>query len=210
MQPSVDRSLPEETNPVRIASFRALYETGQPVPPALLADKLGWPLERVEAEIDALDRRGLIRRDQGGAVVGAVGLSVVPGSSEISVNGRSFGVWCARTAVGVLAAIGEGGEVRARSPRTGRELRLEFEGAQPQPSEMVILWPANESSCGSAVDELCPNINFFENREAAESWAIENGVAGEIVSIEESTARSVGKWLPLAAPLRRQTQPAGA
>jgi len=210
--PSADSSLPQETNPVRIASFRRLFETGKPVAPATIAAQLEWPLERVEAEIGSLEGKGLIQRDARGEVVGAVGLSVVPSSSEISVDGRSFWVWCARTAVGVLAALGQGGEVRSRSPHSGRELRLAFEGARPQPTEMVVFWPGSEmeSSCGSAVDELCTSINFFESRDAARSWAAAHGARGEVLSIEEAVTRSVGKWAPLVAPLRQPAEPAGA
>jgi hypothetical protein len=210
VQPTVDKPLPEETNPVRIASFRILFETGKPVEPAALAASLGWPLEKVESEIATLEGKGLLRRDPQGAIVGSVGLSVVPSSSQIEVDNRSFWVWCARTAVGVLAAFGQGGEIRTQSLKSGRELRLAFEGDRPQPTEMVIFWPSNESSCGSAVDEVCPNINFFENREAAESWSREKGLPGKALSIEESTALSVGKWAPLLAPMRQPAQPAGA
>lgn len=212
MPPSAEKSLPEETNPVRIVSFRRLFETGKPVAPTTIAAQLEWPLERVETEIRTLEGKGLIQRDARGEIVGAVGLSVVPSSNEISVNGRSFWVWCARTAVGVLAALGQGGEVRSRSPQSGRELRLAFEGARPQPTEMVVFWPGAEmeSSCGSAVDELCTNINFFENREAAQSWAAASGARGDVLSIEEAIARSVGKWTPLVAPARQPAQPAGA
>jgi Alkylmercury lyase len=203
-----DRLLPEETNPVRIAAFRILFESGQAVEPSTLVAELGWTLSEVEAETAALEAKGLVRRDQSGSIVGAVGLSVVPSSSEISVLGRDFWVWCARTAVGVLAALGQGGEVRSRSPQSGRELRLGFQGARPQPTEMVIFWPSNEfaSSCSSAVDDLCPNINFFEDREAAESWAQANGARGEVLSIDEVIARSVGKWAPLVAATRQPAE----
>jgi alkylmercury lyase-like protein/carbamoyl-phosphate synthase L subunit-like protein len=205
------RALPQETNPVRIAAFHLLFDTGKPVEAERLARELGLTRDQLEIEVADLEKRGLIKLE-GGRVVGAVGLSVVPSSSRISVQGREFWVWCARTAVGVLAGLGQGGEVIAKSPYSGRELRLRFSGARPEPNELAIFWPGSDfvSSCGSAVDELCPNINFFESREAAESWARDNGARGEVLSVDEVIALSVGKWGPLLADARKKAQPAVA
>src|SRR5947209_3740536 len=101
---------PEE-HPVRAAAFRILFETGRPVPPAVLAAQLGRDLAEIEAETAALERAGLVRRDEQGRIVGSVGLSIVPGSSEVSVAGRTFWVWCAKTALGVLGTLGRGGQI---------------------------------------------------------------------------------------------------
>lgn len=208
---AVARATAEE-HPLRAAAFRILFESGKPVPAGVLAAELGWEVGEVEAEAAGLEGEGLIRRDAGGGIVGAVGLSVVASSSEVQVAGRTFWCWCAKTALGVLAALGRGGRIVAHSPSSGRELHLAFEGSRPVSTELVVFWPGSEfaAGCGSVVDELCPNINFFEGREAAESWARTNGVSGEVISIDEATTRSVGKWAPLLAPVRLPAEPAGA
>lgn len=201
-----------EENPLRAAAFRILFETGKPVSAGALAEALGREVCEVEAEAAGLEGDGLIRRDGRGGIVGSVGLSVVPSSSEVHVAGRTLWCWCAKTALGVLAAVGRGGGIVARSPYSGRELRLAFEGASPVPSALVVFWPGSEfaAGCSSTVDDLCPNINFFEDAGAAERWATTNRVTGEVLSIEEACARSVGKWVRLLEPVQPPVEPSGA
>ena len=187
------------TSEARAAAFRLLFETGEPVRPAALADELGCSVSEATQAIAQLESQGLIRRDETGSIVGSYGLSVVPSQDVIHIQGRQLWTWCAKTSVGVLAALG-GGTVESRCPMSGRQIRLTFEGpTPPKDTGLAVFWPGTEltSCCKSAVDEVCPNINFFESAEAAKSWAASSGVPGEVLSVEEATARSVGKWAEL-------------
>jgi alkylmercury lyase len=189
------------TSEVRAAAFHLLLETGEPVRAAALAEDLGCNASEVAPAIEQLDKQGLIRRDETGAVVGSYGLSVVPGQDQIRVQGRQFWTWCAKTSLGVVSALG-GGSVVSRCPVSGRQLLLTFDGSEPpKGTELAVFWPGTEftSCCKSTVEELCPNINFFENAAAAQSWAASSKVPGEVLSVEEATARSVGKWAELLA-----------
>jgi len=185
----------------RAAAFHLLLETGEPVQATALAEELGCTLSKAEQAIAKLASQGLIRRDETGAITGSYGLSVVPSQDVIHIQGRQFWTWCAKTSVGVLAALG-GGTVESRCPMSGRPIHLTFDGpTPPKGTGLAVFWPGNEltSCCKSTVDEVCPNINFFESTEAAKSWAASSGVPGEVLSVEEATARSVGKWAELLA-----------
>jgi alkylmercury lyase len=199
---AVDASLDPLQSRVRATAFRMLLETGVPVTRAGLVADLGLDAAEVDTAVADLECRGLIRRDEGsGDVVGSLGLSAVPSRDEILVDGRRLWTWCAKTSLGVLGALGRGGLIVSRSPVSGRELRQAFDGAQPQATGFVVYWPDLEfsDSCSSAVDDLCPNINLFEDAEAADRWARESGVPGEVLSVEDATVRAVEKWGPLVA-----------
>lgn len=183
----------------RAAAFRALLDTRSPVTVDALAHAVGCDATRARAALHELERRGLARTDDSGDVVGAYGLSVVPSRDEIEVEGRRYWTWCAKTSLGVLAAIGKGGEISSSDPASGRGLRLSFEGSRPRASNLAVFWPSEEmrSSCSSIVDDFCPNISFFEDAGAAERWAADNDVPGEVLSVEEAAERSAGQWRPL-------------
>jgi hypothetical protein len=187
---------------VRAAAFRLLLDTDAPVHAAAVEAQVDADPAAVGRAIDELDRQGLMRRDESGAIVGSYGLSVVPSQDAIQFDGRRFWTWCAKTSLGVLSALDRGGLVVATSPGTGRELRVTFEGSRPRSEEgVVVFWPSSElrTSCSSVVEEFCPNFSFFESAEAAEAWARTNDVLGEVLSLDEAAERSVGHWRPLVA-----------
>lgn len=183
----------------RGAAFRALLDTRAPVAVDALARALECDAARARAAVAELERRGLARTDGSGDVVGAYGLSVVPSRDEIEVEGRRYWTWCAKTSLGILGAIGRGGEIASTDPASGRGLRLSFEGSRPASSNLAVFWPSEEmrSSCSSIVDDFCPNISFFEDAAAAKRWAAANDVPGEVLSVEEATERAAGQWRPL-------------
>ncbi len=193
-----------EYSEMQALAFRTLLQTGAPVTIADLADRSGGDLSEAEELVADLDRQGLIRRDDDGSVIGSVGLSVVPSHNEIHVGGRRFWTWCAKTSLGILGGAAAGGWVEAQCPASGRELRLDFDGASPQPDTgLAVFWPSEDlmTSCGSVVDNFCVNINFFETASAAETWQTTHQVPGEVLSVEDATARSAAKWRPLVAGL---------
>jgi Alkylmercury lyase len=187
------------TSEVRAAAFHLLLETGEPVRAAALADELACSPGEIAPAIEQLVSQGLIRQDEAGSIVGSYGLSVVPSQDRIWVRERQFWTWCAKTSLGVVGALG-GGSVASRCPVTGRELRLTFNGPEPPAGTgLAVFWPGTEftSCCKSTVEDVCPNINFFESAATAQAWAASSGVPGEVLSVEEATRRSVGRWAEL-------------
>ena len=186
------------------AAFRALLREGQPVSAVRLAAELRCDPSELDEAIDVLEGRGRLRRDEQGRIVASAGISVVPTEHAVSLGGRTLWTWCAKVALGVLGTAGPDGRVDSRCPETGRALRLDFEGGRPASSELAVFWPSSDltSSCGSAVKELCPNINFFESSSAAEAWIAKKGVPGEVLPVAEATARAVEWASELGVPER--------
>jgi alkylmercury lyase len=180
---------------VMAAAFRSLLRDERPPSADDLAAELGRDADEVEAALDELVRRGRIRRDERGRILASAGLSVVPTEHEVSLPGRTVWTWCAKVALGVLGSVGSGGRVLSQCPQTGRRLRLDFDGPQPRSSDLAVFWPSRDftDSCQSAVEQLCPNINFFESEAAAETWTAARGVPGEVLSVEEAVVRAI-EW----------------
>ena len=182
------------TDEVMAAAFRSLLRDERPPSAADLAAGLGCDMAEVEAALGALERRGRIRRDEQGRILGSAGLSVVPTEHEVSLlPERTVWTWCAKVALGVLGTVGTGGRVTSRCAQTGRPVRVEFDGPEPKASDLAVFWPSREfgDGCRSAVEQLCPNINFFESAAAAETWTTAKDVPGEVLSVEEATARAI-------------------
>ena len=186
---------------VRTTAFRMLFD-GRPVGLKALAARLGADAASVGSAVEQLEGDGLVRRDADGQLVGSYGLSVVPSKDVLHLPDRQLWTWCIKTALGILAGLGQGGHVVSLSPASAAELTVRFEGDQPVGAEaLAVFWPSDEfsGSCSSAVDELCPNLSLFESREVAEEWARAGGVPGEVVSVLEATDRAAAKWGPLVA-----------
>jgi len=176
-------------------AFRSLLADGEPVSPDSLAAELGASREEVDEAIDVLDGRGEIRRDEEGRLVAVLGLSVVPTEHVVSLGDRTVWTWCAKVALGVLGTAEADGRVQSRCAESGRPVTLEFEGHRPRPSDVAVFWPSSEyaSSCSSAREQLCTNINFFESESAAEAWTAKKDVPGEVLPVAEATTRSI-QW----------------
>jgi hypothetical protein len=101
---------------IRKFAFQRLLETHRAVPIASLADELGEPVEEIDSDISGLDRKGLIRRNQHGDIIGSVGLNVEPSRHELFIEDRQFWTWCAYDALGILAALGANGRVLSKNP----------------------------------------------------------------------------------------------
>lgn len=181
------------TDDVMAAAFRSLLRDEHPPSAADLAADLGSDLAEVQAALGELERRGRIRTDEQGRILGSAGLSVVPTEHEVSLRERTVWTWCAKVALGVLGTVGTGGRVTSVCAQTGRPVQVDFEGAEPKPTDLAVFWPSREfgEGCRSAVEQLCPNINFFESAAAAEAWTAEKDVPGEVLSVEEATARAI-------------------
>ena len=181
---------------VRAAAFRALLATGRPVSAAGLAEGLGTSDAVVQAALERLDRRGQLRRDGEGRVVGSCGLSLVPSRHELQTGGRRFWTWCAYDAVGILGALRTDGTVRSISAATGLPLEVTFRRGSPETDTIVIVMP-DASGCNNVVEEWCPKVNFVEDEQTARSWLRSKGQVAEVVPIAEASRRGAFAWAGL-------------
>jgi hypothetical protein len=174
-------------------AYRALLRDARPVPVADLAAELGCEVSELAETIDVLERKGRVRRDDEGRILASEGLSVVPTEHAVSLGDRTVWTWCAKVALGVAGTAGPEGRIESRCAETERPVRLDFEGGRPASSDVAVFWPSSDftSSCQSAVEDLCPNINFFESSSAAAAWTSTRNVPGEVLPVEEATKRAV-------------------
>jgi Alkylmercury lyase len=187
------------TDEVEGAAFRALLRGGAPLEPSELAVELGCTQEDLQRRIAELDRKGQIRLDAAGRVVGAAGLSVAPDRHRIVLEGRQFWTWCAFDAVGIFGALEAGGRAYSASPATGAGLEVVFKGGRPVGTDLVLFLPQEGpgSCCSNAYEEWCPNSNFFEDAAVALRWTAKRGLIGTVLGIAEATELGARSWGPV-------------
>jgi alkylmercury lyase len=183
----------QEARAVRRAAFQLLFAEGRPVPVGAVARALDRDEAAVREEVEALEERGVMRRQPDGCVIGSGGLSLVPTRHEVEVDGRRFWTWCAYDAFGILGALGIGGVVRSTSPLTGSPLEARFDGAVPTDPRLAVFL-ASTSGCRSIVDDWCPLNNLFEDLDSARRWAAERQVEGTALGVVETAEIGGARW----------------
>jgi alkylmercury lyase len=169
--------------------YRLLAE-GQPVPRAMLAERLSISVETVN---QVLDRWPGIFCDPERRVVGYWGLSVPTAYSsphQLTVSGRRLSAWCAWDTLFLPQLLGQTAEVESISPDPGASVRLtvtpeRVERVDPVDTEMSFLLPDPIGVQKDVVTTFCHFIHFFPSRQIGESWAAKR--AGTfMVSIDEA------------------------
>lgn len=181
-----------EQSHVLARAFNELLEAPQPVSVELLADGLGTSVSALEQQLAALAERGWVRRDAAGAVVGSRGLSIEPTRHELELpQGRRF-TWCAYDTLGIFGALAVSGTIRSQTPLE-QPVELEVVDGRPVAANGVVLFfPQRQVT--SVVDEWCPLANFFLDAEAARAWAAANDVEGQVLMLEQASARGTADW----------------
>ena len=180
---------------VRTTAFREILATGRPWDPASALD-LDIDPASVRAAIHHLVEVGRARTDQRGRVTAAAGLSTHPTEHHILIGFDPRWTNCAYDALGILGALGADGVIATRSPSSGAEIHVLFEGGRPVGSD-AVLFLADQSCCSRPNEDWCPNVNLFEDRSSAERWGAEHDVAGRVVTLDEGTDLGAAEWRPL-------------
>lgn len=169
--------------------------------PVAVAD-LAAALDEEEAALEPLmaqyERLGRMKRD-GATVVASLGVSVVPSEFEIRFGTRRLWAWCAKTALGIVGALGVPGVITGLSPVSRSPLTVTVDGAGQVSEGLVVFWPDDSvcDSCGSAEREYCPIFRLLEDEPTARSWARDMGYSGEVLSTREATARATAYYAPI-------------
>lgn len=185
---------------LRAAAFRRLLARGAELDPVELATELSRPVVAINDRLREFSRRGCIRLDNQGRVIGSAGLSVVPDRHRIVLDGRQFWTWCAFDVVGIFGALGATGTAYSTSPTSGAALEVAFHGGQPEARQVVLFRPderLREDCCSNVYEEWCPNSNFFEDADSAWRWARENDLTGTVLGLAEATDLGARSWAPL-------------
>jgi hypothetical protein len=177
---------------------RMLLRAGGPIAVSDLAAELQEDPAPLRSLIAEYARRGRLTCDDD-TVIASLGLSAVPSDYEIRFGTGQMWAWCAKSALGLVSALGLGGLVIGRSPVTGAPVTVTVDRSGRVSGGLACFWPADtlRDSCGSAELEYCPAFVILESLPAARSWARQRGFPGEALTIEEAAARSAAYWVPI-------------
>jgi alkylmercury lyase-like protein len=185
---------------LRTAAFRLLLERHEPVAPQLLANALGAPVEDVARDLQVLDDTGRVKLD-GGAVLGSLGLTLVPTNHRINIDGAEWNTWCALDALGILGALAVDGWIESTNPVTGDRFHIRTVKGVPDGYEAShVLFLADQSPVASVIDQWCPQVNFFVDEASAQAWAAGAGARGRCFDIPAAAELATRLWQPLLAP----------
>jgi len=169
--------------------YRLLAE-GQPVPRAVLAERVGVSLEEANRILDGWPG---VFSDAERQIVGYWGLSIPTayGSPHtIKMNGRMLSAWCAWDTLFLPQLVGHSAEIESVGPVEYGIVRLtatpeRVERVEPVGAQMSILLPDAQEMQKDIVTSFCHFVHFFPSRQTAESWTAKH--AGTfLLSIHEA------------------------
>jgi alkylmercury lyase len=159
-----------------IRLLRLLAE-GHPVPSARLAQAAGLPEEHVAG---TLERWPGVFRDEHGAVIGFMGLTVVEMGAHRLHNegGPVLSAWCAWDTLFLPELLGETVRVTSRCAATSDAISLTVgpEGVcDLSPAEAVVSFLVPETGFDAdVIQRFCHFVHFFASADAGATWTAEN------------------------------------
>ena len=161
---------------------------GTAVPPAELAQALGWPISEVKA---ALDGCANLELEGQGNIIGLV-LTLRKTEHIFEVDGRTLYAWCALDTLLLPALIGRVARVTSSCAATGTPVRLlatpeAVENVDPPDAVVSLVAPKASTDLRGV---FCCLVKFFASAEAAKEWlALHPGA--QVLQVTE--AYQVGK-----------------
>jgi Alkylmercury lyase len=170
-------------------ALNLLFTRGTAVPLSRLARAVRTPVDEVAPLVSELEEQGRLLRDDGGNIVGATGLSVLPTPHEFVIDGVRRWTWCAWDALGLAALIGRDGVVRSTCPESGAPIEVRFTSGRitPHPATAVLLY-ASRWKNGNLVADWCPLVNLFVSEDAARSWMARTATEGLVQQVAQAAA----------------------
>lgn len=156
---------------------------GEAVSNEHLAQRLAWPLPRVEA---SLSRIPSLERDPDDRIVGC-GITLRPTVHQFQVGPRTLYTWCALDALMFPAVIGKPAKVRSVCPQSRQPIEVavgpeRLDGYTPADAMVSLLLP--EVSADVRVS-FCCHVHFLADPQAGDAWQVSHpGVVA--VSLEEA------------------------
>jgi alkylmercury lyase len=174
---SIVSSLPSlnvEEQRLSLHLYRFLAE-GQPVPHAVLAERVGVPVETVNRILESWPG---VFSDKQHRVVGYWGLSLPAAYSSphtLTMNGQRLSAWCAWDTLFLPQLVGHTAEVESGSPGDAGIVRLtitpqQVERVEPVGSQMSVLVPDAQKMQKNVITSFCHFVHFFPSQEVGEIW----------------------------------------
>ncbi len=190
-QAGVRLEAPPDTARLVVRTLRRLAE-GRPVPMTEV-DGLASDLEAAEEAVDFIKQ--MTEKDDGGNVVGLVGLSLNDHPHDFEVNGQDLHTWCAWDTLFLPALLGRTAHIVSRDPATGQEVRLKVtpdgvERAQPDGILVSVVIPEEEIGESGDAEQIqaifCNFVHFFTTADAAAAWFSERDTSVSFLTLDEA------------------------
>ena len=174
-----------------VRTLRRLAE-GRPVPMTEV-DRLASDLNGAEEAVDFIEQ--MTEKDDGGNVVGLVGLSLNDHPHDFEVDGQSLHAWCAWDTLFLPTVLGQPADVVSKDPATGQEVRIKVtpdgvERAQPEDVLVSVVIPEEELGSSGNAEQIqaifCNFIHFFTTEVAAAAWFSERDMPVMFLTLDEA------------------------
>jgi hypothetical protein len=190
--------MPTLDEQVRWTAFGLLVRHGRPVAVTDLAGVMpsGADSEAVSEALSRLGAGGQIDIGQGGAVIGAAGLTLGPAPHRLLLRGRDYRTWCAYDAIGIVAALGEPGSLSTHCGICARPIAL------PLPDAATAERPERLWLSAGGADlraDFCASTVLLCSPEHGETWAQRQGGRGRLLDLRTAARLGAGAW---ASPAR--------
>lgn len=156
-----------------------LIALGQPVPRALLAERVGSSVEAINQILDGWPG---VFADSERRVVGYWGLSI-PASyaspHKMKIDGRSLSAWCAWDTLFLPELLAKEIVVESTSPTSGATVSLvvtpeRVQQADPTDAQVSFLVPDAAGIHENIVNTFCHFVHFFPSLWVGESWVAQH------------------------------------
>ena len=161
---------------IALAVYAELAEAGV-APVAAIASRAGVDSAEVEAVLAGWKA---VFRDEGGDVVGFLGLTAAEMPNRISFGGPERSAWCSWDTLFLPAVVGRAAHVRSKDPVTGAliELDVDVDAAVRNLSHEGLVLSFREPPPEGLTDEVqkafCHYVHFFESEASAQRWVGEH------------------------------------
>lgn len=165
---SVLPELDEHDQRLSLVLYRELAQ-GAPVPPSLLATRLGTSVAKVDQRLANWPG---IHRDEQQRIVGYWGLTIVPTRYGLRVGERNLYTWCAWDTLFIPALLGAHAHVQSACRDTDSPVQLAvgpdtLEAASPENLWVSFVLPSAESMRRDLRASFCHNVHFFRSPDLA-------------------------------------------
>ena len=174
-----------------VRTLRRLAE-GRPVPMTEV-EKLVSDLEAAEEAVVFIKQ--MTEKDDGGNVVGLIGLSLNDHPHDFEVDGQDLHTWCAWDTLFLPALLGQTAHIVSKDPATGQEVRLKVtpdgvERAQPKDVLVSVVVPGEELGSSVTAEQIqavfCNFVHFFTTADAAAAWFSERDMPVSFLTLDEA------------------------
>lgn len=190
-QAGVRLEAPPDTARLVVRTLRRLAQ-GRPVPMTEV-EELASDLERGEEAVDFIEQ--MTEKDDGGDVVGLVGLSLNDHPHDFEVGGQDLHTWCAWDTLFLPQLLGRTAHIVSKDPATGQQVRLRIspdgvERAQPEGVLVSVVIPDEEIGSSGNAEQIqavfCNFVHFFTTADAAGAWFSERDMPVSFLTLDEA------------------------